>query len=70
MNDKPQDQEFKTVTVTKSFAVARPDGRLAMVLVTLEQGAIAFELDATAIHFLRRELDAIELMMKSKTGNA
>ena len=70
MENKPQNQEYNTVTVTKSFAVARPDGRHAMVLVTLEQGAIAFEVNATAIRFLRRELDAIELMMKSNVGNA
>ena len=70
MSTKPQDQEYKTVTVTKSFAAARPDGRYSMVLETLEQGAIAFELNSIAIRFLRRELDAIELMMKSKIGNA
>ncbi len=70
MENKPQNQDYITVTVTGSQALARPDGRHAILLKTLEQGAIAFEVNATAIRFLRRELDAVELMMKSKVGNA
>jgi hypothetical protein len=70
MSTKPPTQDYNSVTVTNSFAVARPDGRYAMVLVTLEQGAIAFEMNATAIRFLRRELDAVEAMMKQPRGNA
>ncbi len=70
MENRPQDQEYNSLTITGSQALARPDGRYAILLKTLEQGAIAFEVNATAIHFLRRELDAIETMMKSPVGSA
>ena len=69
MENKPKNQEFETAIVTGSQALARPDGRFAILLKT-SQGAIALEVNSTALRFLRRELDAIELMMKSKAGNA
>ena len=70
MTDKRPTQDYNTVTVLRSFSAARPDGRYAIVLETKELGAIAIEVNSTSLRFLRRELDAIETMMKQKPGNA
>ena len=66
----PKTQDYQTVTIAGSFSVARPDGRYAIVLETLEAGAIALEVNEIVLTALRRELNAIETMMKQPTGNA
>ena len=70
MSTKPPTQEYNTVTVLRSYSAARPDGRYAIVLETSELGAIAIEVNSTSLRFLRRELDAIETMMKQPRGSA
>ena len=70
MNTKPPTQDHNTFTVVGSFSAARPDGRYAIVLETLEAGSIALEVNELAVMGLRRELNAIEAMMKQKPGHA
>jgi hypothetical protein len=62
--------DYQTITVTGSFSAARPDGRYAIVLDTLEAGPIALEVNDITLKALRRELNAIEAMMKQPGGNA
>ena len=62
--------EYNSVTVLRSFAAARPDGRWAIVLETQELGAIAFEVNEQAIYTLRKSLDAIERLKRQIPGNA
>ena len=65
-----ENSDATTITVLRSQAVARPDGRFAILLETKEAGAIAFEVDRKAIASLRREIGAIEAMMNQTPGNS
>jgi hypothetical protein len=56
--------EQYTVTVLRSQAVGRPDGRVAIVLHTKELGSIAFEVHARAIAALRGDLAAAESLLR------
>jgi hypothetical protein len=67
---KGETRAITTVTVTGSLAVARPDGTTALVLHTREAGSIAFEVDARAVEVLRRDLAAIETMLRRPQGQA
>lgn len=60
--------EFSTVTVLRSQALGRPDGRVAIRLDTKELGAIAFEADQRAIDGLRRDLSAAEQLLRQPGG--
>jgi hypothetical protein len=62
--------ELNTVTVLGSNAVGRPDGRVAIRLVTKEVGSIAFEVDQHAIDTLRKDLRAAEKLLRQKPGRA
>jgi hypothetical protein len=53
-----------TVTVLRSRALGRADGRVAIWLETKELGPIAFEVDARAIAALRGDLAAAESLLR------
>lgn len=59
-----------TVTVLGSQPLGRPDGRVAILLVTKELGAIAFEVDQLAIDALRKNLRSAEKLLRQQAGNA
>ena len=63
------DREIPTLTVLGSQAVARADGRAAIVLTTQERGPIAFELNLQTIPLLRAGLDRIETILRRSPGN-
>lgn len=67
---RPGDGDFKTVTVTQSWTVCRPDGTTAMVLNTQEAGPIAFRLDLKTIQAIRRELADCERFLSQGSGQA
>ena len=60
----------RIVTVTRSETLMRPDGRAAILLETVELGAIAFEVDQHAIGTLRRHLSLAETFLQQRTGLA
>ncbi len=62
--------DLTTVTVLGSNAVGRPDGRVAIRLVTLEAGSIAFEVDERAIDALRKAIRAAEKILHQRPGRA
>lgn len=64
------ERDIRTVTVIGSNTVARPDGRAAIVLETLQEGAIAFEVTLQTIPQLRQEIDAAERILRSPIGRA
>jgi hypothetical protein len=53
--------DHQTYTVTGSQALGRPDGRVAIRLLTKELGYMAFEVDQRAINALRNDLAAAEI---------
>lgn len=59
---------FTTVTVKHSWPVARPDGSTALLLDTLEGGAIAFRVDAASIALLRRQLADCEAIIQRRSA--
>ncbi len=67
---KGETKDQTTVTVTGSSTVARPDGRVAILLQTKQLGPIAFEVDQHAIDTLRRELVLAETFLRQSTGKA
>jgi hypothetical protein len=67
---RPEETNIRTLTVTGSRTAGRPDGRVAIVLETLEAGPIAFEVHLQAIASLRRELAAAEAFLRQSTGSA
>jgi hypothetical protein len=64
------ENEIHTVTVMRSKAVARADGRVAIVLDTKERGPIAFEVNLQNIAMLRGELALAETILRQPTGKA
>jgi hypothetical protein len=60
--------DYRTVTVLRSQALGRPDGRVAIRLDTKEEGTIAFEVDQHAIDALRRDLLAAETLLRQSGG--
>jgi hypothetical protein len=67
---KGETRDHLTVTVLGSVAMARPNGRVAIRLVTKEAGSIAFEVDQRAIDALRRDLVVAERFLRQKPGQA
>lgn len=65
-----QTQDYVTVNVNGSKPVFRPDGTTALVLRTLERGAIAFQLDLNAIEIIRADLTKMETFLRQPTGKA
>lgn len=63
-------KDHLTVTVVGSQALARPDGRAAIRLVTKELGSIAFEANQHTIGILRRELATAEQFLRGPAGKA
>jgi len=61
--------DHQTYTVTGSQALGRPDGRVAIRLLTKELGYIAFEVDQRAIDHLRNDLTAAEQLLRQSGGN-
>jgi hypothetical protein len=61
--------EIPTVIVLGSHAVARPDGRAAIVLKTTHQ-TIAFEVTLETIQILRNELTICEQVLRQRPGHA
>lgn len=61
------ERDVPTVTVIGSNAVARADGRAAIVLETKERGPIAFEVNLQSIAVLRRDLSAAETILHQQT---
>jgi hypothetical protein len=70
MPKKRQEREIWTFTVTGSQALARPDGRAAILLQTAERGPIAFEVTLQTIPLIRAELDRVEAALRQPVGNA
>lgn len=62
--------DYVTLTVLGSQVLTRPDGLVAIKLVTQQRGAIAFLVDLTAIDILRKNLALAETLLHQKTGNA
>ena len=54
------------LTVCDSQWVGRSDGRVALVLETKELGPVAFELDQSIITALRRDLLAMEQLLRQQ----
>ncbi len=70
MTDREQTQDYVTLTVTGSKPVFHPDGTTALVLRTLERGAIAFRIDLQAIAALRDALAKSEAFLRQPQGRA
>jgi hypothetical protein len=62
-------RDIVTVSVLGSNAVARPDGRAAIVLKLTNQ-SIAFEVNLQIIQILRKELDLCEQILRQPSGRA
>ena len=60
--------DHQTYTVTGSQALGRPDGRVAIRLLTKELGYMAFEVDQRAINALRNDLAAAEQLLRQSGG--
>lgn len=60
---KARSGSFKTVTVTHSWPVAKPDGSTAILLQTEEAGCIAFRVDRKAVALLRKQLSDCEALL-------
>ena len=60
--------DYQTVTVLRSQALGRADGRAVIRLDTRELGAIAFEVDRGAIGALRRDLSIAEAFLRQKSS--
>lgn len=60
--------DYRTLTVLRSQALGRADGRVSIRLETKEEGSIAFEVDQRAIDALRRDLLAAEQLLRQPTG--
>ena len=64
------ERDIDTVTVLGSQAVARADGRVAIVLTTKEKGPIAFEVTAQTIGVLMKDLAFLDAILRQQTGQA
>jgi hypothetical protein len=64
------DQPYTTLTVIGSETLLRPDNRAAIMLLTRERGAIAFEVDQRAIDALRRSIATAETHIHQNPGQA
>jgi hypothetical protein len=62
--------EIPTIKIQSSQAVARADGRVAIVLVGQGVGPIAFEVTLETIPLLRAEISKAEQALRQHTGNA
>ena len=62
---KGETEQVLTVTVVGSNTASTPDGVVAIVLETLEQGKIGFSVTLDSIAAIRRELAAAELAIRS-----
>ena len=63
-------RDTRTVTVTGSQTMFRPDGWAGIRIETRELGAIAFELNQQAIDALRRQLvDAEQFLRQQRTAS-
>src|SRR6266542_2629776 len=59
---------FGPVILLGSQALARPDGRAALMLLTDRLGSIAFEVDQQRIETLRRDLAIAEQYLRQPTA--
>jgi hypothetical protein len=66
---KGDTNDILTVLVLGSHAVARPDGRAAIVLKTTSQ-SIALEVTLRTIQILRNELNICEQFLRQPSGRA
>ena len=57
-------KDHRFVTVLGSQPLGRPEGRVAIELVTKELGSIVFEVNQQAIDVLRHDLALAELMLR------
>ena len=62
--------ELGTLTVLRSWPAATPDGRVALVFDTKEAGTIAFEITTLGAQAVRQALDAIDMLLSHKPGQA
>jgi hypothetical protein len=70
MSDGERTNDYVTVTVLASETLLRPDGRVAILLVTKEQGPIAFEVNQHAIDTLRLVLGNAETLLRRSEGQS
>ena len=66
---KPTGGKFRTVIVTYSWSVARPDGSTALLLDTEEEGRIAFRVNQRAIDLIRRQLTDCETVLSRTSAH-
>jgi hypothetical protein len=59
---------YPTLTVLRSEAMGRADGRVSILLTTKEKGPIAFEVDQQAIDGLRQHLAIAEHLLRQTIG--
>ncbi len=61
-------KDFRTVMLLGSQVLARPDGRVALMLLTDRLGSIAFEIDQQRVETLRRDLATAEQYLLQPTA--
>jgi hypothetical protein len=66
---KGETNVLRTVTVVGSSVAGDPLGRVAIVLNTAEEGAIAFLVTLDACAALRQEIAAAETFLRQTQGN-
>jgi hypothetical protein len=63
-------QEMPTLTVMGFGTAMTPEGQVALVMSTVEEGPIAFEVTEEAIVSLRVALASAETLLRQKPGRA
>jgi hypothetical protein len=63
-------RDLPTLSVAGSQTLARADGRVAILLDTIERGPIAFEVSLATIGILRQELSKAETLLRQQPGKA
>ena len=61
--------EIATHDLSKSYLLSRPDGRVALAMVSDKGVTFAFEITPKVIEILRRQLGEAELLLHT-AGNA
>jgi hypothetical protein len=67
---KGETNVIRTVTVVGSSVGASPDGLVAIVLDTAEEGPIAFQVTLASCSALREEIAAAETALRQTPGQA
>lgn len=68
--DKGESKDLPHVTVTGCQAATSIDGSVALVIHTVESGAIAFEVDVQTLDALRQAIGAADQFLRQRPGRA